>query len=230
VLSQVPPLTNNFALDTSPGAKVGVIGLDFATRRRNRVNGRILSCGENLTVAVEQSFGNCPKYIQTRVFESSQSAPPATLRREARLDDAGTRRILAGADTFFIASRAADPAGGESEGLDVSHRGGLPGFLCLQWDGSLSFPDFSGNRYFNTLGNIASDGRVGLIVPDFTNGDALLLTGRATIDWNPERVAEVKRAERTIDIIPEEIWYVEHALPTAARLVELWPGFNPRGT
>lgn len=185
VLRQTPALTNSFALDTSPGANVGVIGLYFATRRRNRVNGRILSCNENLTVTVEQSFGNCPKYIQIRVFEPSRSAPPTALRREARLDDSRTRRIIAGADTFFIASRAADPAGGASQGLDASHRGGLPGFLRLQRNGSLSFPDFSGHRYFNTLGKIASDGRVSLIVPEFTSGDALLLTGRAAIDWNP---------------------------------------------
>ncbi|GGE89621.1 pyridoxamine 5'-phosphate oxidase family protein [Stappia taiwanensis] len=98
------------------------------------------------------------------------------------MDDVEVRRIVASADTFFIASCA-------EGGADVSHRGGAPGFLRLRGDGALCFPDYAGNRFFNTLGNIGASGRAGLFIPDFASGDALLLTGTAGVDWSPARVA-----------------------------------------
>jgi predicted pyridoxine 5'-phosphate oxidase superfamily flavin-nucleotide-binding protein len=47
------------------GAPVGLLGIELATRRRNRANGTIAFAGEpGLLVAVRQSFGNCPQYIR----------------------------------------------------------------------------------------------------------------------------------------------------------------------
>ena len=34
-------------------------------------------------------------------------------------------------------------------------------------------PDFSGNQFFNTLGNLALEPRAGLLIPDFASGDLL---------------------------------------------------------
>jgi hypothetical protein len=49
------------------GAHVGLLGLQHETRRRNRVNGHVTEVtGTSVTMAVDQSFGNCPKYIQKR--------------------------------------------------------------------------------------------------------------------------------------------------------------------
>lgn len=228
-LSHTPDLAEDFDLDTGPGAGVGLIGIDLATRRRNRMNGQTASGGEGLMISVEQSFGNCPKYIQTRAFAPVPTDPPPPRRRRVLLESDPVRRIVAGADTFFIASRGARVAGNATEGLDVSHRGGRPGFLGINEDGTLSFPDFSGNRYFNTLGNIESDGRAGLFVPDFTSGAALCLTGRAAIDWAPNRAAAFAGAERIVDFLPDEIWHVEDALPAAACLIEVWPDLNQTG-
>ena len=51
----------------SPGRDVGILGIDFSTRRRNRINGRITGRDAGgISVAVAQSFGNCPQYIQRR--------------------------------------------------------------------------------------------------------------------------------------------------------------------
>ncbi|ASM75463.1 pyridoxamine 5'-phosphate oxidase (plasmid) [Pseudosulfitobacter pseudonitzschiae] len=228
-LSHTPDLAEDFDLDTGPGASVGLIGIDLATRRRNRMNGQTASGGEGLEIAVEQSFGNCPKYIQTRAFELSRTDPPLPVRRQMPLKSDAVRSIIAGADTFFIASRGARVARNATEGLDVSHRGGRPGFLGINEDGTLSFPDFSGNRYFNTLGNIEADGRAGLLVPDFASGDALCLTGRAAVDWTSGRATAFAGAERIVDFVPDEIWHVEHALPATARLIEVWPDLNQTG-
>ncbi|HEY2605587.1 MAG TPA: pyridoxamine 5'-phosphate oxidase family protein, partial [Paraburkholderia sp.] len=49
------------------GAMIGGLGLQPQTRRRNRINGVVKSAqGDTLLVDVTQSFGNCPKYIQSR--------------------------------------------------------------------------------------------------------------------------------------------------------------------
>src|ERR1700730_6172626 len=50
------------------GVPVGGLGIELSTRRRNRINGRIENCiiDAGFSIRVQQSFGNCPKYIQAR--------------------------------------------------------------------------------------------------------------------------------------------------------------------
>ena len=138
-------------------------------RRRNRANGTVRSLGDSgFALQVQQSFGNCPQYIQSREFERGalQDVPAehgtALAGRAAEL----VRR----ADTFFIATQAL--TGEVSGGADVSHRGGKPGFVRVDAGGMrLSWPDFAGNGFFNTLGNLALDARAGLVFVDFDMPD-----------------------------------------------------------
>ncbi|MGP8938412.1 pyridoxamine 5'-phosphate oxidase family protein [Enterobacter soli] len=226
-----PILSCELGLDRSPGASVGVLGIDLISRRRNRMNGRIQRALTGaMSIRVDQSFGNCPQYIQTRQLPPGKDAPKAVSRRRGSITDPEVRRIIEAADTFFIASRAAGSLDGGSAGIDASHRGGRPGFLGINGDDTLSFPDFSGNRFFNTLGNIESDGRVGLFVPDFETGEAIVLTGRASIDWDPDRIKSFEGAERIVDVVPEEIWHASAALPTLGPVSEQWPGLGATGT
>ena len=210
-----PVLARELDLATGAGGKVGVLGIDLSTRRRNRVNGTITGRSEDggLVVQVEQSFGNCPRYIRRRAFDGGAKSG---LSATADALDALSRPaldIIRTADTFFVASRTAALDGDAATGLDVSHRGGPPGFLHVNDDGSLSFPDFAGNRFFNTLGNIADDGRVGLLVPQFDTGDALYLTGDASINWDSDRVKRFSDAERIVDVKIAAIYLVRRALP-----------------
>lgn len=74
------------------GAQVGVLGIDYSTRRRNRVNGRVVSVDPTgFEIQVVQSFGNCQKYIQLRDTELAQlcvwQAPPVAGVSMAALDD-----------------------------------------------------------------------------------------------------------------------------------------------
>ncbi len=209
-----PVLSCELGLVRSPGASIGILGIDLTSRRRNRLNGRVqLASPGKMTILVDQSYGNCPQYIQTRQLPPVQDEPAVVGRRHGSLTDPEVRRIIEAADTFFIASRAAGSLDGGSAGVDASHRGGGPGFLGINGNGTLSFPDFSGNRFFNTLGNIESDGRVGLFVPDFETGEAIVLTGRGSIDWDPNRIRLFEGAERIVDVVPEEIWYADSVLP-----------------
>ncbi len=76
------------------GQPVGLIAMNFMTRRRVRINGSLTSSEEGrLTIAVGQAYGNCPQYIQRRVVERpsvDRRAPlyaGDTLRRsDIRLD------------------------------------------------------------------------------------------------------------------------------------------------
>ena len=84
----------------------------------------------------------------------SRSQSPGPIERAGGLD-ADAAAVIAAADTFFVTSYV-DVDGQESRrAVDTSHRGGRPGFIRI--DGNvLTIPDFAGNQYFNTLGNLLS--------------------------------------------------------------------------
>ena len=171
------------------GAGVGILGIDLATRRRNRINGRITRIGCNgLDIAVEQSFGNCAQYIQRREIVPTKSvATGAPLEPLAGID-AEARQLVAASDTFFVASSTGD-------GVDMSHRGGRPGFVRTDGD-TLTIPDFSGNHYFNTLGNFLLSPRAGLLFIDFARGGLLHLSGTVEIVWDADEAHQFSGAER----------------------------------
>ena len=166
------------------GASIALLGIDPATRRRNRLNGMVSETASGFEIAVQQSFGNCPKYIHRRAphFARPPASPAPAAAEPLRPDDGRIAGRLAVADTLFVASYM------DGEGprqMDVSHRGGRPGFLTSDGDGAFVIPEYAGNRFYNTLGNIRLNGRAGLTVPDFTDGSLLQMTGRAWLDDTP---------------------------------------------
>lgn len=186
------------------GAPLGLLGLQPHTRRRNRMNGRVVALhADGFTVRVDQSFGNCPQYIQAREPESVARAPGPAEIHGACLTGAA-RALLDRADTLFIASaapHAGEPGAATSQGVDVSHRGGLPGFVRIADDGDtsvLTVPDHRGNFFFNTLGNLAARPQAGLLCVDPTTGDVLQIAADAAIVWDPAEVAAVPGAERLL--------------------------------
>lgn len=177
------------------GGDVGVLGIDLGTRRRNRVNGIVTELDSaGFTIAVKESFGNCPQYIQRRALQRADAAGEGAGEgvRTFTAPDERARELIERADTFFVASHSSARLG-SSGGADISHRGGRPGFVRV--DGNvLSIPDYRGNGYFNTLGNLLGEPRCALLFVDFERGDVLQLQGRARIDWSPaERVAGAER-------------------------------------
>ncbi|UJR85227.1 pyridoxamine 5'-phosphate oxidase family protein [Sandaracinus amylolyticus] len=187
------PLGDHLAV----GAPLGLLGIQLETRRRNRVNGTIVRAGEDgFALEVGQSFGNCPQYIHVRTPGFVTAPPPRVVARGASLSRDAIARIER-TDTLFIATSA---GGGDTiEGVDVSHRGGAPGFVRVR-EGVITIPDYRGNAHFNTLGNLAVDPRAGLVVVDFETGARVALTGDAEIVWDGPDVAALEGAERAIRI------------------------------
>ncbi|MFL8989428.1 pyridoxamine 5'-phosphate oxidase family protein [Pseudomonas sp. QLc11A] len=198
----------------SDRAAIGLLGIELHTRRRNRINGhvRAMTTG-GFAVTVDQSFGNCPQYIQLRQFRSVPLADPSTrvAQHFNELDEAA-KAMIAEADTFFVASYV--EVDGERS-VDVSHRGGQTGFVHVEGN-RLTIPDFAGNLHFNTLGNLLLNPRAGLLFIDFNTGDLLQLSGRTEIILEGPQVEAFQGAERlwTID--------VEHVVRRPAALALRW--------
>ncbi|MGR9175026.1 flavin-nucleotide-binding protein [Rhizobium leguminosarum] len=196
------------------GDAIAMLGIQLETRRRNRLNGVIRRTdAKGFDVRVGQSFGNCPQYIQPRsaAFVRDPDMPTATQPlHSGQLDDRALG-MVEGADTFFVASYV-DRANGERQ-VDVSHRGGNAGFVRVGADGVLTIPDFAGNRFFNTLGNILVNSKAGLVFVDFETGDMLQITGNAEVLLDSPDIATFQGAERLWRFTPEKIVLRPDALP-----------------
>ncbi|MFV3131948.1 pyridoxamine 5'-phosphate oxidase family protein [Niveispirillum sp. KHB5.9] len=195
------------------GRAVGLLGIELHTRRRNRMNGRIAGFGPGgFDVKVEHSFGNCPQYIQLRDYEFVRDPadigglPDAVVSGDL---DARARALIAAADTFFVSSYVDDADGRH---VDASHRGGRPGFVRINADGSLTIPDFAGNLLFNTLGNFLINPKAGVIFPDFETGDMLHLTGDAGVILQSDEIAAFQGAERLWTFRPRKVIFRPAAL------------------
>lgn len=197
-----------------PGADIGILGIELSTRRRNRVNGRLVDHrGDTLAFGVEQSFGNCPQYIRERAWRRVEDEPTGRPAKGTRLTRA-QKEWITSADTFFIASGYRDKGESATFGMDASHRGGDRGVVRVVTETCLMFPDYAGNNHFNTIGNLVLDPRAGFLFIDFATGSLLQLTGRATIDWESEAVSRIPGARRLVTLDIDEI--VE--LPNAVNL------------
>lgn len=206
------------------GDAIALLGIQLSTRRRNRMNGTIARAGaDGFTLAVRQAYGNCAQYIQLRdgTFTADPAASAAV--QAVTLDhlDEAARAIIRQADTFFVASYV--EAEDNTHRVDVSHRGGKSGFVRLDADDTLTIPDFSGNLFFNTLGNFLINPRAGLVFVDFENGELLQLTGTAEVVLESPEIAAFAGAERLWRFHPRRVVRRPRALPLRLRpMGEFW--------
>ncbi len=203
------PLVGSDPLATqiTNGSDIGVLGIELHTRRRNRLSGIVTKVGEDsIQILVKQSYGNCPQYIQARVLEladTDRSSSNATVSKQFQVFDRVAQSTIEQADTCFITTAYLEEATG---GVDVSHRGGKPGFVRVDDDQTLTIPDFAGNNYFNTFGNLEFNDRAGLLFLDFNSpkgtlrerGDLLYLTGRAKVIWEGAEISDYPGAQRLL--------------------------------
>lgn len=198
------PLAENIMVND----QVGMIVIEFATRRRMRINGTAkISSDGSIHIHAEQVYSNCPKYIQARTWESkSESSKQTSVRHFAELTE-HQQSWIQNADTFFIASHH------KNGGADASHRGGNPGFIQMIDKNTLRFPDYVGNTMFQTLGNISVNPNCGLLFIDFDTGATLQLTGTAKIIWDQSELKGFDGAERVVEFRASEIIEISGSLP-----------------
>lgn len=122
------------------------------------------------------------RYGSRELGERVENAEPARDRLNGDLI-----AFIEAADSFFIATASRDGW------PHVQHRGGPAGFLKVLGDSTLAFADFSGNKQYITVGNIAENDRVILFLIDYERGRRLKIWGRAKIiDDDPALLERVR--------------------------------------
>jgi predicted pyridoxine 5'-phosphate oxidase superfamily flavin-nucleotide-binding protein len=218
-IDSLPSATDPARAGLHQGASVGVLGIDLNTRRRNRMNGRLGALDpDGFSVDVVHTFGNCPKYIQLRPVEGVARKPGNAVERSDHLD-AAAQHLIRSADTFFVATYV-DTDG--ERAVDVSHRGGNTGFVRVEGN-VLTIPDYAGNLFFNTLGNLAANPVAGLLFIDFDTGDVLQLAGRTALILDGPQVALFEGAQRVWTVTVEHVARRPAALALRWRFAEFSP-------
>ena len=230
-VNALPPSTDPLHGAMTLGAPIGVLGLEPSTRRRNRMNGTVVEAqAQGFAIRVVQSFGNCPQYIRKRdITPNGHDDAPRAEPPQTSLDDDAQWQI-ASADTFFVASHYSGADATErSAGTDVSHRGGKPGFVRVDDAHTLTWPEFRGNAFYNTLGNLHANPRAGLVFVDFASGDFLHVAGDAEILWQDEAQSGFDGAQRLVRVHVREVRRVRGALPAQWRDGETSPSVERTG-
>ena len=216
-----------------PGKMIAGLTIDLETRKRVKLFGRMMAGGleskdnddetaekspaqkeVQLVVNIEQSMGNCPKYLNSKHIEPASSEPELVFDSAKQLSSEA-RELLSRADQFFVASVQGN------QDMDLNYRGGPAGFLRTvpeiksNTDSGtvLVWPEYSGNRLYQTLGNFAADPRAGLCVPDFTTGSVLYLTGTVEVLVGPDAEALLPRTNLCVRFTTIAARFVAHALP-----------------
>ena len=118
-----------------------------------------------------------------------------SLKKEIPALDAHAQQFI-GLSPFVVL--ASSDAGGH---MDASPRGGEPGFVKVPDAHTLLLPDAPGNNRLDTLENIVSTGRLGLLfmVPGFD--ETLRINGQAVLSTDPADLALCVDARRTPKLV-----------------------------
>ncbi|MBV9820208.1 MAG: pyridoxamine 5'-phosphate oxidase family protein [Solirubrobacterales bacterium] len=205
-----PPPGDPLAAGLAAGpVPLGLLALDALTRSRVRLNGTATPTQAGILVTVDEVYGNCPKYIAQRVpVQVIGDGHPDPTRRDGTHLTGDQRAFVRATDTAFVASAHAQRGG------DASHRGGRPGFLEVGADGRrVILPDYTGNRMFQTLGNLTVDPRIGMLVVDWETGRTLQFAGTAEVLWDGPVVHRRPKVDRVVIIDVEAVVEQACALP-----------------
>jgi PPOX class probable FMN-dependent enzyme len=146
-----------------------------------------------------------------------KEAMPAAIRKDiAHIDDL-CRRLIAASPMLFVGTHDGNGR------VDVSPRGGQPGFVTVLDDRRLAIPDATGNRRLDTLENIVSSGRVGLIFVIPGRDTTLRVNGRAGVTADPDlldRLTPVGKPPKTAIVVEAEEVYTH--CPKAFIRSQLW--------
>jgi ferredoxin-NADP reductase len=220
------------------------LAIDLMARRRVKLAGRMVAgavgvyasddedatettaiqgAGElQMGIKIEQSLGNCPKYLNKKTILPAPPRPK--LISDSPQLPAEALKLLTKADLFFISSTD------DGKDMDTNHRGGPAGFVRVisnRMDGAeIIYPEYSGNRLYQTLGNLKVTPLAGLVVPDFDTGDVLYLTGRTEVLIGKDAAAILPHSNLAVKIKITAARFVKEGLSFRGLADEMSP-YNP---
>ncbi|KAF1962684.1 oxidoreductase-like protein [Byssothecium circinans] len=207
---------------------VSGLTIDLITRKRVKIFGRMMAgcVGEvavkyqdgteqtegapekqdqvQLVTKIEQSLGNCPKYLNQ--YEIRPAPINSKLLHEGSKLSTEAKSLILGSDMFFLTSTT-------QEDMDTNHRGGPPGFVRILSDTEIVYPEYSGNRLYQTLGNLQMNPKVGITFPDYTTGNVLYTTGTAQILVAKDAAALLPGSNLALKLTLDRVRLVERGLP-----------------
>jgi uncharacterized protein len=203
------------------GAAAGTLFIDLSTRMRYRMNGTLAQPSpQTIELQVREAYGNCPKYITRRAIDWDSKSDEHQAPQHGELLPEIQQKTLARADLFFLAT------GHPERGMDASHRGGNPGFITVEDNKTIHFPDYPGNSLYNSLGNLLVDNRIGLLVPDLERRRLLRITGTARVDFqDATHTLTTSDAPRLVKVTISR-WDEVNLPVQSSRLVDYSP-YNP---
>ncbi|GEP08935.1 pyridoxamine 5'-phosphate oxidase family protein [Methylobacterium gnaphalii] len=103
-------------------------------------------------------------------------------------------------DMFFLST--VDPEGNPT----VSYKGGPTGFVRVVGPNALAFPGYDGNGMFLSMGNIAGQGKVGMLFIDFETPHRLRVQGTARVMRDDPLLIEFAEAQYVVRVDVTQIW------------------------
>ncbi|KAK4128548.1 hypothetical protein N657DRAFT_639027 [Parathielavia appendiculata] len=215
------------------------LSIDLESRDRVKLAGKMLvgtvagqahndTIGEaQIAMIVQESMGNCPKYINKKAIRAHIPSPQLVSSSLPLPPEA--LALIEQADMFFLSST-------NGETMDTNHRGGQAGFVRVlsnspagSSDGgvALIYPEYSGNRLYQTLGNLHTNPLVGIVIPDFTTSDVLYLTGSTELLVGPAASSVMPHTNLAVKITVTSAVLVKDSLPFRGTAGEPSP-YNPR--
>jgi uncharacterized protein len=110
------------------------------------------------------------------------------------------RRFIENCSMFFLAT--ADEQGRP----DCSYKGGLPGFVHVQDERTIAFPDYDGNGMFRSLGNVVVNPRVALLFVNLEQPDRMRLHGVASLHYDDSLLSAYAGAQVLVRVVAERIF------------------------
>ena len=133
-------------------------------------------------------YGDTHRALQDR-FDSRVLADTLEAVTVQPLIDAEAKEFIESRAFFFLSTV-------NHEGHPtVSHKGGAPGFVRVIDDTTLVFPSYDGNGMFLSMGNIAGDGRIGLLFIDFETPHRVRVHANAVVSADDPLMGEYPGAD-----------------------------------
>ena len=204
---------------------MSALSIDLETRDRVKLAGRMMVgavagrpesqvVGEaQLAMLVQESLGNCPKYLNKKTIRAHLPSPRLVSSDLPLPPEALS--LIEQADMFFLSST-------NGQTMDTNHRGGPAGFIRVLsnspsengGDGVvLVYPEYSGNRLYQSLGNLHTNPSIGIAIPDYTTSDVLYLTGTTQLLAGASAASVMPHANLAVKITVHSARLVQNSLP-----------------